>query len=88
MVSFAVVFLVKKLGYEGWKQLKDTGRRWIAEIVFSSIKRVLGEDLLSKKFSAQKVEAGLKVMLHNQFMNLWNNDNIYIETVSIVSIWN
>jgi hypothetical protein len=63
------VFLVKKLGYEGWKQLKDTGRRWIAEIVFSSIKRVLGEDLLSK-FSAQKVEAGLKVMLYNQFMNL------------------
>ena len=60
------VFLVKKLGYEGWKQLKDTGRRWIAEIVFSSIKRVLGEDLLSKKFSAQKVEAGLKVMLYNQ----------------------
>ena len=64
------VFLVKKLGYEGWKQLKDTGRRWIAEIVFSSIKRVLGEDLLSKKFSAQKVEAGLKVMLYNHFMNL------------------
>ncbi len=64
------VFLLKKLGYEGWKQLKDTGRRWIAEIVFSSIKRVLGEDLLSKKFSAQKVEAGLKVMLYNQFMNL------------------
>jgi len=64
------VFLVKKLGYEGWKQLKDTGRRWIAEIVFSSIKRALGEDLLSKKFSAQKVEAGLKVMLYNQFMNL------------------
>ena len=64
------VFLVKKLGYEGWKQLKDTGRRWIPEIVFSSIKRVLGEDLLSKKFSAQKVEVGLKVMLYNQFMNL------------------
>ena len=64
------VFLVKKLGYEGWRQLKDTGKRWIAEIVFSSIKRVLGEDLLSKKFKAQKVEAGLKVMLYNQFMNL------------------
>ena len=64
------VFLVKKLGYEGWKHLKDTGRRWIAEIIFSSIKRVLGEDLLSKKFSAQKVETGLKVMLYNQFMNL------------------
>ena len=40
------VLLIKKLGYEGWKQLKDAGRRWIAEIVFSSIKRVLGENLL------------------------------------------
>jgi hypothetical protein len=24
--------LIRKLGYERWKQLKDTGRRWIAEI--------------------------------------------------------
>jgi hypothetical protein len=64
------VFLVKKLGYEGWKQLKDAGKRWIAEIVFSSIKRELGEDLLSKKFKAQKVEAGLKVMLYNKFISL------------------
>jgi len=39
------VLLIKKLGYEGWKRIKDVGRRWIAEIVFSSIKRVLGEDL-------------------------------------------
>jgi hypothetical protein len=35
--------LIRKLGYERWKQLKDTGRRWITEIVFSSLKRVLGE---------------------------------------------
>ena len=64
------VLLIRKVGYDGWKQLKDAGRRWIAEIVFSSIKRVLGEDLLSKKFKAQKVEAGLKVMLYNKFMSL------------------
>jgi hypothetical protein len=64
------VFLIKRLGFERWKQLKDIGRRWIAEIVFSSIKRVFGEDLLSKKFNAQKIEAELKVMLYNQFMNL------------------
>lgn len=64
------VLLIKKLGYDGWRQLKDTGKRWIAEIVFSSIKRVLGEDLLSKKFKAQKVEAGLKVMLYNRFVTL------------------
>ncbi len=61
---------MKKLGYDGWKQLKDTGRRWIAEIVFFSLKRVLGDDLLSKKFKAQKVEAGLKVTLYNKFISL------------------
>ena len=42
------------------------------EVIFS----ILGKDLLSKKFSAQKVEARLKVMLYNQFMNLSNSDNI------------
>ena len=64
------VLLIRELGYERWKQLKDAGRRWIAEIVFSSLKRVLGEDLLSKKFKAQKVEVGLKVMLYNKFISL------------------
>ena len=63
-------FAYYKAGHKGWKELKDAGRRWIAEIVFSSIKRVLGEDLLSKKFKAQKVEAGLKVMLYNKFTSL------------------
>ena len=47
-----------------------TSRRWIAEIVFSAIKRVFGEDLLSKKFSTQKIEAGLKIMLYNKYMAL------------------
>jgi hypothetical protein len=64
------VLLLKKLGYQRWKQIKDAGRRWIAEIVFSSIKRVLGEDLFSKKFSTQKAEAGLKIMLYNKFISL------------------
>ena len=46
------VILIKKLGYEGWKLVKDAdSRRWIAEIVFSSIKGLLGEDLLLRKFS-------------------------------------
>jgi hypothetical protein len=64
------VLLIKKLGYKRYKQLNDMGRRrWIAEIVFSSLKRVLGEDLLSRKFKAQKIEIGFKVMLYNKFMN-------------------
>jgi hypothetical protein len=48
----------------------------IAELVFSSIKRVMGGELLSKKFAAQKVEAGLKVVLCNQFTDLYNDDDI------------
>src|SRR6478609_2892612 len=63
------VLLIRKLGYERCKQLKDMGRRWIAEIVFALISKILGEDLLSRKFKAQKIEAGLKVMLYNKFMS-------------------
>ena len=33
------VLLMKKLGYERCKQLEGMGRRWIAEIVFSVIKK-------------------------------------------------
>ena len=62
--------LVKKLGYEGWKELKDYGKRWLVEIVFSSFKRVLGDTLRSKKFLSQKAEASLKVMLYNRFLSI------------------
>jgi hypothetical protein len=73
------VSLIKKLGLERWKELKDAGRRWIAEIVFSSIKRVMGEDLLSKKFSAQKSRSRIEnnviqqirqLVIQNQFRKL------------------
>jgi hypothetical protein len=59
--------LMKKLGFKRWKKLKDYGKRWMAEIVFSSFKRVLGEALRSKKFLFQKAEASLKIMLYNKF---------------------
>ena len=32
---------------------------------------VLGEDLFSKKFFAQRVESGLKIMLYNKFMSIY-----------------
>jgi hypothetical protein len=28
------LLLIKKLGYQRWKQIKDAGKRWIAETVF------------------------------------------------------
>ena len=61
--------LMKKVGLEGWKKLKDYGQRWMAEIIFSSFKRVFGETLRSKKFLCQKAEASFKVMLYNRFVS-------------------
>ncbi len=60
--------IMKKFGFDRWKEIKDYGKRWIAEIVFSSFKRVLGEALHSKKFLSQKTEATFKVMLYNRFL--------------------
>jgi len=64
------VILFKKLGYEGWKSLKDYGKRWLVEIVFSTFKRVLGEELFSRRFHSQKIEASFKVLLYNKFMTV------------------
>ena len=61
------VHLIQKIGYEKYKELKNIGQRWITEVVFSSLKRVLGEHLLSRKFSMQKAEIALKIMLYNKF---------------------
>ena len=65
-----IVHMINNIGYDRYKKLKDTGQRWIAEVVFSSLKRVLGEHLLSRKFNMQKVETALKIMLYNRFVSL------------------
>jgi hypothetical protein len=44
-------FPYQKAWFEGWKQLKDAGRRWISEIAFSSIKRVLAEPSFFQRIS-------------------------------------
>ncbi len=62
--------MLDALGYEGWKTVRDYGKRWLVEIVFSSFKRVLGETLRSRRFLSQKAEASLKVMLYNRFLSI------------------
>jgi Transposase DDE domain len=62
--------LLDALGYEGWKSVKEYGKRWLVEIVFSSFKRVLGETLRARRFVSQKAEASLKVMLYNRFLSI------------------
>ncbi len=62
--------MLDALGYEGWKSVKDYGKRWLVEMTFSAFKRVLGETLRARRFLSQKVEASLKVMLYNRFMSI------------------
>jgi transposase len=62
--------MMDALGYEGWKEVRDYGKRWLVEITFSAFKRVLGETLRSRKFLSQKAEASLKVMLYNRFLSI------------------
>ena len=62
--------LIQKIGYDRYKKLNNMGRRWIAEVVFSSLKRVLGEHLLSRRFTMQKAETALKIMLYNRFVSI------------------
>ena len=63
------VLLLNRVGYEGWKRLKDYGKRWMAEIVFSAFKGVLGDTLRARRFLSQKAEVALKVALYNRFMS-------------------
>jgi transposase len=62
--------LLDALGYEGWKSVKDYGKRWLVEVTFSAFKRVLGEALRSRRFLSQKAEASLKVMPYNRFLSI------------------
>jgi len=64
------VLLVRSVGYDRWREMKEYGRRWMVEVVFSSFKRVLGEALRSRRFVSQKAEASLKVMLYNRFLSI------------------
>ena len=50
-----------------WKRSVSYGYRWIAETVFSSIKRTFGEHVTPRKFSNMVKEMFLKAALYNMF---------------------
>jgi hypothetical protein len=50
-----------------WKKKKKYGSRWIAETVFSSIKRMFGEHTSATRFQNMIKEMILKVSLYNLF---------------------
>ncbi|MGC2598415.1 MAG: transposase [Nitrososphaeraceae archaeon] len=50
-----------------WKHSVSYGQRWMAETVFSSIKRMFGEYVTTRRFSNMVKEIFLKITLYNMF---------------------
>ncbi len=53
-----------------WKKKRKYGHRWMAETVFSSIKRMFGEYVSAVKFQNMVKEMTMKVSLYNLFRRL------------------
>jgi hypothetical protein len=49
------------------RQCKVYGKRWMAEVVFSTFKAVMGGTLIARRFLSQKAEITLKVKFYNRF---------------------
>jgi hypothetical protein len=53
-----------------WKKKAGYGKRWSAEIVFSSFKRMFGEWVRARKFENMVKEIEVKAMVYNLFVSL------------------
>jgi transposase len=63
-----IIVLQQLKNLERWKSKVNYGSRWIAETVFSSLKRVFGEYVSAKKFPNMVKEMMLKASLYNRFL--------------------
>lgn len=55
---------------DGWNRSLRYGHRWIAESVFSAIKRMFGEYVMARKYANMAKEMLLKVSLYSMFVNM------------------
>ncbi len=60
---------IRNMGEEQWKENNNYGRRWIVEIYFSGLKRVMGEVIKARKLECVIQEIGLKVLYYNYLRN-------------------
>ncbi len=56
---------IRNLGEDEWKRIHGYGKRWIAEIYFSGLKRVMGEVIKARKPEYISQEVGMKVLYYN-----------------------
>ena len=62
--------IAQKKDLERWKYSISYGQRWIAETVFSSIKRMFGEYVYSVKLKNMIQEMMLKASLYNKMISI------------------
>jgi Transposase DDE domain len=64
------VKMQNKNNLQKWKDSVSYGKRWIAESVFSSIKRMFGEYVTAIRFENMIKEMILKISLYNWFQSI------------------
>ena len=62
--------LAQRNDLQKWKDSVSYGKRWIAETVFSCIKRTFGEYVYSIKFKNMIQEMMLKASLYNKMISV------------------
>ena len=72
-----IIVLQQLKNFERWKSKVNYGSRWIAETVFSSLKRVFGEYVSAKKFPNMVKEMMLKASLYNRLLEENEFQNLY-----------
>jgi len=60
----------KKMGYNGWKQMHQYGRRWAVEGFFSSIKRIFGETVRASSPEGMVSEVKRAFILYNILISI------------------
>jgi DDE family transposase len=65
-----IVVIQQLKDFDKWKDSVSYGKRWIAETVFSSIKRMFGEYVSARKFPNMAKELILKASLYNMFTTM------------------
>ena len=60
----------QKMGYKGWRQMHQYGRRWAVEGLFSSIKRIFGETVRAASPEGMISEVKRAFILYNILISI------------------
>jgi hypothetical protein len=58
------------MGYNGWRQMHQYGRRWAVEGLFSSIKRIFGETVRASSTEEMVSEVKRSFILYNILISI------------------